>query len=147
MKIGPATAGDYPAIEALLREHRLPEAGLRPHLETTLVARDHGRIVGSAALEVYDGSALLRSVAVTGAKRGTGLGRALARAAIDLAKARGVDAVYLLTDTAAGFFAHLGFSETPRSSVAPAVQSSVEFVSACPASAVCMVLRLTPHDA
>lgn len=143
MTISPATDRDYPGIEALLREHHLPEAGLRPHLETTLVARDDGRIVGSAALEVYDGSALLRSVTVTGPKRGTGLGRALALAAIDLARERGVDAVYLLTETAARFFAHLGFRETSRSSVAPAVQSSVEFVSACPASAVCMVLQLT----
>lgn len=142
MKIGPATARDYPGIEALLREHRLPEAGLLPHLDTTLVAREGARVIGSAALELYDRCALLRSVAVTGGKRRTGLGRALTEAALALARARGVRTVYLLTETAAPFFSRLGFRETPRSSVAPAVGTSVEFTSACPASAVCMSLEL-----
>jgi amino-acid N-acetyltransferase len=143
MTIGPATDRDYPGIEALLREHRLPGAGLRSHLDTTLVARDDAAIVGSAGLELYGPSALLRSVAVTGAKRGTGVGRALALAALDLARERGVRDVYLLTETAAAFFARIGFRKTARASVAAPVQQSVEFTTACPASAVCMVLKLT----
>lgn len=142
MTIGPARPGDYAGIEALLREHRLPEAGLRSHLETTLVARDAGRIVGCAALELYGRSALLRSVAVNGPRRGSGLGRALTHAALELARARGVETVYLLTETAASFFARLGFREISRDTVAPAVRQSVEFVSACPATASCMALDL-----
>lgn len=144
MRIGPATAGDYPEIEALLREHRLPEAGLRPHLHSTLVAREGARVIGAAALEIYDRSALLRSVAVTGTQRGRGLGRALTEAALDLARARGVATIYLLTETAEAFFTHLGFRKTARSAVAALVQQSVEFTTACPASAVCMALEFTP---
>ena len=144
MRIGPATAGDYPEIEALLREHRLPEAGLRPHLDSTLVAREGTRVLGAAALELYDQSALLRSVAVTGTQRGTGLGRALTEAALDLARARGVDTVYLLTETAEAFFTHMGFRKTARSAVAALVRQSLEFTTACPESAVCMVLALAP---
>lgn len=144
MTIGPPRPQDYPAIEALLREHRLPKAGLRSHLATTLVARHGERVLGTAALELYDGSALLRSVAVTGTQRGTGLGRALTEAALELARTRGIDTVYLLTETAEGFFTHLGFRKTARASVAAPVQQSLEFTTACPASAVCIVLHVTP---
>src|SRR2546426_10626500 len=45
---------------------RSPSAGLEQHVGSTLVARDGDRIVGTAALELYGGSALLRSVAVAG---------------------------------------------------------------------------------
>jgi amino-acid N-acetyltransferase len=138
-----ATAADLPAILALLARSGLPEAGLADHLATALVARAGGAIAGSAALEVYGEAALLRSVAVDAAWRGQGLGQALTRAALDLARRRGVVAVYLLTETAAGFFPRFGFRPVPRAAVAPAVQQSVEFTSACPASAQALALSLT----
>jgi amino-acid N-acetyltransferase len=138
-----ATAADLPAILALLARSGLPEAGLADHLATALVARSGGAIAGSAALEVYGEAALLRSVAVDAAWRGQGLGQALTRAALDLARQRGVVTVYLLTETAAGFFPRFGFRPVPRAAVAPAVQQSVEFTSACPASAQALALRLT----
>ena len=100
--------------------------------------------MGSAALEVYGGAALLRSVAVEPAHRGCGLGIALTRAALDLAREQGVREVYLLTETAADFFARLGFSRIPRAQAEPAVGRSLEFTTVCPASAVCMVLSLAP---
>src|SRR5207302_5298214 len=48
-----ATENDLPGILSLLAESGLPQDGLSDHLETTLVAIDNGRIVGSAALELY----------------------------------------------------------------------------------------------
>lgn len=106
------------------------------------MAVEDDRVVGSAALELYGPAALLRSVAVEPELRGRGHGQALAHAALDLARARGVTQVYLLTDTAADFFGRLGFRRIPRTEAEPAVGASVEFISACPASATCMVLRL-----
>ncbi len=55
---------------------------------------------------------------------------------------RGVQQVYLLTETAADFFPRFGFQPIARSAVDPAVQTSIEFTSACPASAVAMVVML-----
>ena len=55
---------DAAGILALLKENSLPPDGLENHLKTAVVARQHGRIVGSAALEMYPDGALLRSVAV-----------------------------------------------------------------------------------
>ena len=139
-----ARAGEFGAVLELLNESTLPEAGLAPHLANLLVAADGDRIVGSAALEIYADAALLRSVAVRQALRGRGLGVALTLAALDLARERGLRAVYLLTETAAEFFDRLGFRRIPRAEAEPAVGASVEFTTACPASATCMVLSLEP---
>ncbi len=104
-----------------------------------MIARDGDEVVGSAALEPYGAAALLRSVAVDARLRGEGLGQRLTRAALDLARDRGVATVYLLTETAADFFARFGFHAIDRSAVDAAVQQSVEFTSACPASAQVLV--------
>lgn len=128
----------------LLRDSGLPHAGLSDHAANLLVAVQGGRLVGSAALELYGDAALLRSVAVTPALRGRGVGVALTRAVLDLARERGVREVYLLTETAADFFARLGFRRIPRREAELAVGASEEFTTACPASATCMGLTLAP---
>jgi amino-acid N-acetyltransferase len=142
--IDSARASDLPAVLSLLERAGLPQDGLSVHLATTLVARQASSIVGSAALELYGNAALLRSVAVDQHLRGQGLGQQLTRAALDLARQHGVGTVYLLTETATNFFPRFGFQPIARADVAPAVQQSVEFTSACPASAA--VLALDLHD-
>jgi amino-acid N-acetyltransferase len=136
--IEPARAGDLEAVLQLLRDNALPVDGLSDHLPTTLVARRGDRIVGSAALEVYDGGALLRSVAVAPAVQRSGLGRVLTDAAIELARQRRIPALFLLTTTADDYFPRFGFERIERAQVPVAVQESVEFTSACPASATVM---------
>jgi amino-acid N-acetyltransferase len=108
-----------------------------------MVARDEGHIVGVAAVESYGDAALLRSVAVAAAARGRGCGRAMIEAALAAAGALGAHEVFLLTTTAEGYFPRFGFERVDRRDVPPPVQASVEFTSACPASAVVMRKRLT----
>jgi amino-acid N-acetyltransferase len=136
--IEPARAGDLDAVLQLLRDNALPVDGLSDHLTTTLVVRQGDRIVGSAALEVYGDGALLRSVAVAPGLQRSGLGRTLTDAAIDLARQRSLPALFLLTTTADGYFPRFGFERIDRSQVPATVQESVEFKSACPASAIVM---------
>jgi len=133
-----AAARDLPDILALLEESRLPVAGIDRHVATALIARDSGRLVGCAAVEVYGSAGLLRSVAVAPDRRGTGLGRELTGAALELARERGVKDVYLLTTTADRFFPRFGFAVIPRNQIDPALQRSEELRGACPASAVAM---------
>ncbi|HEX4575140.1 MAG TPA: arsenic resistance N-acetyltransferase ArsN2 [Gemmatimonadales bacterium] len=140
--VTPAVRTDLPAIFDLLDRSKLPRAGLEDHVGSTLVARAGKRILGSAALEVYGNAALLRSVAVADEFRGQGLGQVLTAAALDLARRRGVRIVYLLTETAADFFAKLGFRPIARSDVEQAVLASTEFSGACPASADVMARSL-----
>ncbi len=129
---------DVPALYNLLRASNLPIDGLSTHLTDTLVAKANGLVVGSAALERYGHSALLRSVAVAEPLRGTGLGRQLVESAFDLARRQRVQRLYLLTETAAEWFPRFGFVPAERSAVDPAVQASIEFTSACPDSAQAM---------
>lgn len=142
VSIGRATADDLPDVLALLENSGLPKDGVAEHLATVLVAREEKRIVGSAALELYGKVALLRSVAVDESFRSRGIGQHLTRSALDLAVKSGVTTVYLLTESASEFFTRFGFKPTGRSEVPPAVQRSVEFTSACPASALVMMMRL-----
>ena len=137
-----AVAGDVPQILDLLKRQSLPPDGLTDHAATTVVARQDGRVVGSAAVEMYADGGLLRSVAVDDSLKGQGLGRALTEQAVALARAAGLDALYLLTTTAEGYFPKLGFERTTREDVPAGVRSSVEFTSACPASAIVMRKRL-----
>ena len=138
MAIESARPADLDEVSRLLEENRLPLAGFRAHLANTLVAREDGRIVGSAALEVYADGVLLRSVAVRPERRGQQLGHELTHAAIQRARALGANAVYLLTTTAERFFPRFGFEVIARADVPAGVQTSVEFTSACPSTATVM---------
>ena len=137
-----ASAADLAAINALLTGNGLPVDGLADHVETAFVARNGERVVGAAGLELYPDGGLLRSVVVDPEFRDTGLGRKLVEAVTDLARVEHVPALYLLTTTAADYFPKLGFVTIARELVPAGVRQSVEFVSACPASASAMMKRL-----
>lgn len=136
--IGRARPDDATGIRALLDAHHLPTDDLESHLNTAVVARRAGAIVGSAALEVYREGALLRSVAVASELKGQGVGHRLTEAMVALARQLGSPALFLLTTTAQSYFPKFGFDKIERTAVPISVQASVEFTSACPASAVVM---------
>jgi amino-acid N-acetyltransferase len=137
-----ATRQDLPAVRALLEGMQLPLDGIDDVGDTMIVARDGSRVVGAAALELYADGALLRSVAVDPAVQGEGLGHRLTEAALQMAEARGAPGVFLLTTTAERFFPRFGFEVIGREEVPASVLASVEFRSACPATAVVMRTRL-----
>lgn len=136
--IEPAGEATLPALLSLLTASGLPPEGLSDHLATALVARANDRVIGSAALELYGASALLRSVAVAPEYRGHGLGQQLTKAAIDLAQRHGVTCLYLLTETASAFFPRFGFEPIDRAGVPSEVKGSLEFTTLCPDSALVM---------
>ena len=138
VSIEPARGDDEPAILRLLSIAGLPTDGLLDHLDTAVVARAGGRVVGCAALEVYADGALLRSVVVDTNAKGHGIGSLVTTAALNLASALGTPAVYLLTTTAEKFFPRFAFERIGRDQVPAGVQMSVEFRSACPSTAIVM---------
>jgi amino-acid N-acetyltransferase len=128
---------DFPAISALLQSSGLPLDGLSGDHPFAVVASLDDRLVGCAHVERYGPHALLRSVAVDPGLRGSGIGQRLVEAALASAAADG-HRTFLLTETAAGFFGRLGFRRIPRTRVPSSVRASIEFTSACPASATAM---------
>lgn len=135
----PAAATDWPAIEALLMAARLPLDGARDHLEEFLVGELGGMTCCVGGYERYGDLALLRSVAVNERWRGQGIGERLLETIKARARVRGVHRLYLLTTTAADFFARHGFVVLERSTAPAALQVSREFQGVCPASATFMV--------
>ena len=136
--VGPAARGYLPGVPSLHGASGLPPDGLEDHLGSTLVARESGGILDSAAVELHGSHALLRSVAVDAGHRKGGFGRRLTHEALELARSRGAVEAFLLTETADAFFVRLGFGPVARTALPEPVRGSVEFVSACSTSACAM---------
>jgi amino-acid N-acetyltransferase len=139
-----ATAGDYPAVIALLEAAGLPTAGVPRTLDDFLVADRADSLAGAIGLERYGSGALLRSAVVRPGDQGAGIGAALVRALLERARDGGLREIYLLTTTAERWFPRFGFTPIEREQVPDAVRVSVEFREACPASAAVMRLLIDP---
>jgi amino-acid N-acetyltransferase len=133
-----ATADDWPTVRDLLTEAGLPLDGAASAFATGVIATEGDRVVGCAAIEPYDGSALLRSVAVVRDVRGTGVGTSLVHEAEHLARDSGARSLILLTETAEPWFSRLGYATIERTLVPADVARSIEFQTACSTSAVAM---------
>jgi amino-acid N-acetyltransferase len=140
LEFRPARAEDLPTLVALLKECGLPSDDLTPAgLSGFEVALgENGSLVGMAGLDFAGGDALLRSVAVVPARRGSGLGAQLAARREAAARQAGVGALYLLTTTAADYFRRRGYADVARAAVPPAIAGHAQFRSLCPASAQCL---------
>lgn len=133
-----ASSADLPCVRRLLESSDLPCDGIDDALNTLLVATQDGKIVGSAALEIYGENALLRSVAVGKAARSKGLGHQLTEEILLLGDRLGINRTFLLTETAENYFPRFGFTPVDREAIPSEVKDSVEFTSACPESALAM---------
>jgi len=139
----PAGSGDLDGVRALLAAAQLPVDGLEDQFGPPYAVAERANcLVGAAGVEAYGTAGLLRSVVVAAAERGTGLGRALAADRLAWARAQRLEEVYLLTTTAADFFAHLGFDRVARTDVPAPLLGSREFATVCPSTATVMRLRL-----
>lgn len=112
------------------------------HLKDFLVAERSGSVTGAVGLEPYGSSGLLRSLVVSPAIRGHGSGTRLVDALETRARELGITELWLLTTTAADFFARLGYAPAERDRAPEAIKDTAEFKSLCPSSAVCMVKTL-----
>ena len=139
--IEPAASGDLAGVQSLLADSGLP-TDVEGHLESFLVARHDGRLVGCVGMEVKGPDALFRSLAVEPAYRGAGLGRRLYDALAVRAIGQGVERAYLLTTTVAPLAEAWGFHRLDRGEVPAAIRQTRQFDGACCASAVAMVQDL-----
>ena len=133
-----ATASDLGAVTSLLKENKLPVAGVADWIEDFLVAESDDHIVGSIGVERYGDYMLLRSAAVAPSEQGRGIGRSLVDAVLSNAERAGSKAVFLLTTTAEGYFLSFGFEQIDRASVPHDLGDSEELKDACPSSATVM---------
>lgn len=141
--IRPAEREDLTAVSGLLAAAKLPTDGLHEQFGPAYaIALDGDRVVGAEGIERYGAAGLLRSAVVHPDWRGRGIGDDLTRDRLAWAKREGLAEVWLLTTTAADYFPRFGFEVANRADAPAALQASIEFKEACPASAVAMRLPL-----
>lgn len=130
-------------VEALLEANGLPSADVRTGPGRFYVAFDGEERVGVGGLEVHGDDGLLRSLVVERSARREGVGTAVWAALEREARAAGVETLYLLTTSAAGFFAERGYVGTARADVPAAVRGTAEFEDLCPTTATPMETSLS----
>lgn len=131
------------AVKELLTAAQLPTADLTPaHMEHFFGAWEGSRLEGVVGVELLGAIALLRSLAVVAAKRGSGLGSELLVQIEHYAMEQGACALFLLTTTAESFFRLRGYAQIGRESAPEPIQRTAEFSNLCPANSVLMVKSL-----
>jgi len=129
-------------VETLLDRAGLPTDDVRSGPGEFYVATADGTRVGVGGIEAYDRDGLLRSVVVEPSRRGEGHGVAITRRLEDEARSADVQALYLLTTTAADFFAAHGYDRIDRESAPAAIRDTTQFSELCPDSATVLRTRL-----
>ena len=142
--IAEAKEHEIEAIRALLLAEGRPAADLDTSPVEFLVARAGEGPVGVIGLERFAAVGLLRSLAVTPALRGSGLGRRLVDALESRARQSGLHRLALLTETAAPFFSRLAYLPSARDLLPVEMRESAQFRTLCPASAQCMSKSIAP---
>jgi amino-acid N-acetyltransferase len=137
-----AIKDDLKAIKSLLESASLPSVDIEKHLLNFLVLENVRNIIGTIGMELYGDTALLRSLAVEKNYRNKGFGQKLYYALKSKAAKINVINIYLLTETAEGFFSKEGFQKIAREQVPHSIKQTYEYSTLCPEGAVCMVKKL-----
>jgi len=119
-----AETDDVDAMHALLlpwseKKIVLPRThdSLYQHLQEFVVAEYDGKLVGLAALHVYQANlAEIRSLVVDDDYQGMGIGKLLVEACEKVAVGLGLERLFALTYVT-GFFGHMGYAIVPKESL------------------------------
>lgn len=132
----------FDAFRSLLKNSALPADDLDYKRDLLVGYYEGNDLVGTGALEIYGPFALLRSLSVKLGIRGKSVGSTIASYLLDEASKRNLKGIYLLTETARGFFLKKGFTDTTRDKVPQELMASSEFSHECHRSAVVMHFAL-----
>jgi amino-acid N-acetyltransferase len=111
---------------------------LPSQLDNFFVAIEVDKVIGAIGLEQYDNCGLLRSMVVNNEYRNQSIASRLVRELEENAQNLGIDCIYLLTESAPGYFERKGYKKVSRTDVPELIQASSEFSSVCPVSAIAM---------
>jgi amino-acid N-acetyltransferase len=139
-----ARPSDLAPVLALLAERKLAANHVELQFGAQYVVAETpaGALIGVAGVERHDEDGLFRSAAVAERFAGRGIGETLTRNRLSWARHEGLRALYLLTETAAGYWPRFGFVPIARDSAPDAILRSPEWAGGCPASAMAMRLDL-----
>lgn len=130
-------APDDLRLAALLRATGLPADDLKAARFIGFAAPE-AALLAAGGLARHGPDGLMRSIAVSPDHRGRGLGHAIASRLMRLARGEAIPSLFLLTDSAQGFFATLGFEPVARAEVPAAVREASQFRNGVCAAAQAM---------
>ena len=133
---------DLVLVLELLKSHHLPTDDISKTDIRFYVMKDDDRLIACAGLETFGEYQLLRSVAVKKEAAGKGIGSSLVDLTIKQSLKKGTKELFLLTETAEGFFKKKGFEVIGREEVPKSVKKSREFSELCPSTAICMRMKI-----
>ncbi|MBO6793949.1 MAG: GNAT family N-acetyltransferase [Balneolaceae bacterium] len=129
---------ELPLAKSLLENYKLPTDDLSSHNVLLFGYFSTDEFLGCVGIEEYDDALLLRSLAVTKSKGTCGIGTMLAEYVGRYAFKHGKKTIYLLTDSADGFFSRLGFKACDRALAPSTIQQTRQCRELCAESAVLM---------
>lgn len=143
--ISRANSKNREAIVSLLQSAGLPVEDLPQELQHFFTATDNTYIVGAIGLETYERNGLLRSLVVKPEYRKMKIAAGLISELEKLARNLGLQNIYLLTETAQGYFSTSGYETIARDLAPETLKQSAEFSHVCPGSAILMKKMLTQY--
>ena len=142
MNIIEASPHQRDAIMALLQSQNLPSKDLPQSLQDFYVVLEEEKLVGLIGMERYGLFGLLRSMVVHPLYRNRRIAEGLVALLEERAAASGIQAMYLLTETAENYFGRKGYTNVSREEVPADLKGSSEFSHVCPVSATVMKKEL-----
>lgn len=125
-------------VMALLTLANLPVNDIGENVELFALETNE-QIIATAGLEINGLIGLLRSVSVLDSQKGKGYGLLIVQKLEKYAENQGIKELYLLTTTAKEFFEKkCNYEVIERTNAPTEIQSSQQFASVCPSSAVVM---------
>lgn len=141
-----ATDADLQIIKELLNASKLPSDDCDEHIKHFLVIEEKGKIIGIGGLEICGTVGLVRSMVVMPEHRGKGIAKNIYRLIENRAHGLGINALYLLTESATDYFKNLGFIVQERSEVPASVMETKQFKELCPSSAMVMFREISGRN-
>ncbi len=131
------------AMTSLLYECGLPADDLMEQdLSFFLVEGSGAKVHAMGGLEILGDTALIRSIATTTSLRRKGIAQSIVGELESIATRAGINELYLLTESAQGYFETLNYTRLDRDKVPQSIRESRQFSSLCPDSAVVMSKQL-----
>lgn len=138
-----ARESDFQRIRKLLESCGLPSLDVDGRKQKMFIAESDGRLVAVGGIEKYGDVALVRSIAVAPEYRKNGMASNIYHLIEEYAHDSEVVALYLMTESAGGFFQKHGFKEQERKRVPGLIKQTDQYSRLCPSSATVMFKALS----
>lgn len=137
-----ASFSDIEVIKEILNANHLPYIDCHEHIENFFVAEINGLIIGVGGFENLNSLGLLRSIAVKSEYQNRGIAKQIYSLIDSKAQSLGFESLFLLTESAVGYFESFGYKIIERAEVPLQIKQTKQFKDLCPSSSMVMFKQI-----